>query len=270
LDLVVFLVNLVLMGVLTRYFRDLLALAGENDVIAQLVLLTCGGAMLVLPAAGASLKRWHFHQRRSEKAAPRKPGLSKKRKKRNVEAESKYVVFEGWQQLGCLFSSLFFLVLSIVLSAMVMTLLQSLFFAKGAGDSALLWAPLVILLFTLCVVQTVLVYRYFLRPKKPPAGSFWRDPKSEQLADLFIFVNMILFQVFWNIVVEELPWSEGGQISDIVGNLFVLSFVALLIYVPPRIFFLAEDYRRPTTWLTILLANMPTILRIFVSGQAGW
>ena len=33
----------------------------------------------------------------------------------------------------------------------------------------------------------------------------------------------------------------------------------MLIYFPPGIFYLAEDFRRPAEWLTMLLANSPVI-----------
>jgi hypothetical protein len=114
-----------------------------------------------------------------------------------------------------------------------------------------------------------LVYRYFSPPKKAPSASFLRDPASEQVADLCIFVNMILFQVFWNLAVSQFPFARAASAGDFAFNLFVLCFFALLIYFPPRIFYLAEDIRRPATWLTILLANSPTVLRALFGGDAN-
>jgi hypothetical protein len=120
-----------------------------------------------------------------------------------------------------------------------------------------------------CVVQTALVYRYFLPPKKAPSLSFLRDPASEQAADLCIFVNMILFQVFWNIVISQFPFERVTSVGEFALNFFVLSFLALLVYFPPRIFYLAEDIKRPATWLTILLANSPTILRALLGDDSN-
>jgi hypothetical protein len=121
--------------------------------------------------------------------------------------------------------------------------------------------PFVIGSFVACVVQTFLVYRYFSPPKKAPRASFLRGPASEQVGDLCLFVNMILFQIFWNIAVSQFPFQRATSVGEFAINLFVLIFFALLIYFPPRIFYLAEDIKRRTTWLTILLANSPTILR---------
>jgi hypothetical protein len=55
-----------------------------------------------------------------------------------------------------------------------------------------------------------------------------------------------------------------SSFADLAGRLFFLCFVALLIYFPPRVFYLAQDGRRPRTWLTMLLANSPVIVRILL------
>ena len=48
-----------------------------------------------------------------------------------------------------------------------------------------------------------------------------------------------------------------------------LCFIALLIYFPPRMFYLAEDINRGRTWLTMLLANSPVIVRVLI-GTNEW
>ncbi len=60
--------------------------------------------------------------------------------------------------------------------------------------------------------------------------------------------------------------------SGALSNLF-LSFIALLIYFPPRMFYLAEDIHRRRTWVTMLLANSPVIVRVLIgtgSNTTGW
>ncbi|MGH9960677.1 MAG: hypothetical protein ACREBC_26745, partial [Pyrinomonadaceae bacterium] len=201
LDIVVFIVNLVLMSLLTAYFANIIRLAGEDDPSAQFVLLVCSVAMFVLPASGAVLKRWHFHQRRNlrnqRQADAGRNSTSKARVWSVDPLDAKSNVASGCANSGCLFSALFYFVLSIFLSAVAMSLLQTLLFGKSAENPAF-FVPFVIISFVLCVVQTVLVYRFFFPPKKPPRASFLRDPRSEQIGDLWIFANMILFQVFWN------------------------------------------------------------------------
>jgi hypothetical protein len=52
------------------------------------------------------------------------------------------------------------------------------------------------------------------------------------------------------------------------GRLFFLCFIALLVYFPPRMFYLAEDINHPRTWMTMLLANSPVILRVLLGTDA--
>ena len=49
----------------------------------------------------------------------------------------------------------------------------------------------------------------------------------------------------------------------------MLCFLALLLYFPPRMFYLAEDIGRPRTWATILIANSPVIARMVFGSPAG-
>jgi hypothetical protein len=258
LDVVVFIINLALMSLLTRYVLDLFRLAGEGDAIAEVALLLCSGGMFILPAAGAVLKRWHFHRRLS--ARPKPDGEAAALPFDPLELKSNLAA-------GCLFNPIFYFVLSIFLSSVVMSFVTPLVFGKRANTGAV-FVPLVIASFVACVIQTVLVYRYFSPPKKAPSAPFLRGPASERVGDLCIFVNMILFQVFWNLSVSQFPFERAASAGEFALNFFLLVFFALLIYFPPRIFYLAEDIRRPATWLTILLANSPTILRtLFGDGS---
>ena len=63
LDLVIFVANLFLLRLLSSYVLELFARADRNDDEAKFLLLVACIAMWVLPAAGAVLKRWRFHQR---------------------------------------------------------------------------------------------------------------------------------------------------------------------------------------------------------------
>lgn len=268
LDTVVFVTNLGFMGLLTGYFTEVIRRASEDDPGAQLVLMACAAAMFVLPPAGAVLKRWHFHERqKATKELPERPQL-----KKNPLAwlmspvRPKFDGAGGCTHFGCFFSGLFHFVLAIFLAAVVMSLLQTMFF-RERGENATIFVPLVILSLALCVVQTVLVYRYFLRPESPPKSDFLRDPKSEILGDLCIFINMFFFQVFWNVVLREFPSIKVDSFSDFAGNLFFFSFIALLIYVPPRVFYLVEDYRRPISWITMFIANLPAIIRVLLGAN---
>jgi hypothetical protein len=112
-------------------------------------------------------------------------------------------------------------------------------------------------------VQTIFIYRYFTPPARPPRFDFLRRPESEALGDTFIFLNMILFQVGWNLLTFGTMSRPSGP-AELLGRLFFLCFIALLIYFPPRMFYLAADIDRGRTWLMMLLANSPVIVKLLV------
>ena len=287
LDLVIFVINLTLMGVIARHVTELVRLANEEDSLAQMGLfLGCLG-MLIFPAAGAVLKRWHFHQRRKAQqrldpgdATEPKPQQNKKRSRKQrraqlneVEAAPQRTRFDPLELssnpvAGCLFNPIFYFCFSLVLASVVFMFLANLLFGKAANNPEI-FIPMVVGSLITCVVLTILVYRYFVPPKKEPKSEFLRDPWSEQLGDLFLLTNMLLFQIVWN-VVGQIPFDRVSSFTDFAGRLFFLTFVAVLVYFPPRIFFLAEDFNRPITWMTMLLANSPLIIRVVIGSDSSW
>ena len=249
LDIFVFILNIFLMRLLTRQFIDLFNQVSAENPLAKLTLGLILTAMWILPAAGAVLKRWHFHQRRDALTLDAmESGLG-----------------------GCLFNPLFYFCLNLVISSAVLASLGDFFFGRRGMDSAAIFIPSIFAILFLTIVQTYLIYRYFSPPKKPPKWDLLRTPQSETLGDICLFLNMILFQVFWNM----LTFADLGHPSGVVeflGRLFFLCFIALLIYFPPRMFYLAEDIHRRRTWLTMLLANSPVIVRVLIGtpNATGW
>lgn len=247
LDIVVLILNLFLMHRLTSYAIDLFVYADAGEPLAQFSLLLACVAMWVLPAAGAVLKRWHFHRR-----------LSAAGKKFDLDSTAS----------GCLFNPLFYFCLNLVLLSAIIAGAGQFLFGKRSLESAAIFVPSIFIGLICTIVQTYLIYRYFSPPKNPPRQKFLRQPQSETLGDVCIFLNMILFQIVWNL----LAFADLGRPSgalEFAGRLFFLSFIALLIYFPPRMFYLAEDIERPRTWLTMLLANSPVIVRVLI-GTNQW
>ena len=222
LDVFVFVVNVFLMRLLTRQFIDLFSHVSAEEPTAKLALGLTFLAMWTLPAAGAVLKRWHFHQRRQAQG---------------ITAESQETTLAG-----CLFNPLFYFCLNLVITSAVVASLGEFVFGKRALDTAGVFIPMIFGGLILTVVQTYLIYRYFSPPKKPPQSKFLLSAQSDYIGD--------------------------------VCRLFFLSFIALLIYFPPRMFYLAEDITRRRTWLTMLLANSPVIIRVLIGTGAnsttGW
>jgi len=247
LDLVVFVLNLFLMRRLTGYAIDVFRFADAGDQLAQLALLLACVAMWVLPAAGAVLKRWHFHRR--------------------LRAAKEKFEFDS-TAAGCLFNPLFYFCLNLVLVSAILAGLGQFVFGTGMFDKGAVFVPLVFAGLICTILHTYLIYRYFSPPKKPPRYEFLRQPESETLGDVCIFLNMVLFQIVWNLL-GFADLSRPADLLEFAGRLFILSFIALLVYFPPRMFYLAEDIHRRRTWLTMLVANSPVIVRVLI-GTKQW
>ena len=246
LDIVVFVLNIFLMQRLTRAFIDLFALVSAEQPLAQLALSLVCVAMYVLPVAGSILVRRHFHQR--------------------LKQEGK--TLDENALAGCLFNPIFYLSLNFVIMSAIVAGFGTILLGDRLMDDGSIFLPLILGGMILTILQTYLIYRYFTPPKKPPRFEFLQRPESELLGDVCIFTNMILFQVAWNLLTFA-PFGRPSGPAEFVGRLFFLCLIALLVYFPPRLFYLAEDIDRGRTWLMMLLANSPVIVRLLI-GTKQW
>ena len=248
MDVVVLLANLFLMRMLTGQFVGTLKSAAAGDQVATFVIfLTCASLMFLAPI-GATLKRWHFQQRLSSEQ------------------------FNDVDEMasGCLFHPIFYISTFLVIFCTVNAFVMQYFYGDDDPEAGVFLSSIFIGM-GLVVVHTWLVYRYFSRPKHPPVSAFLRDRRSEMLGDVLIFTNMLIFQLFWNLFSYYAPSRPDG-LFDIFSRLVILFFIALLIYFPPRIFYLGEDAKKRRTWVMILLANSPVIFRMVVgtNPNGGW
>ena len=250
LDIVVFVANIFLLRLFSLYVIDLFDEANSNNHGAKLILTLGAIGMWVLPAAGAILKRWHFHER--------------------LRFQHKKLAMEDVALAGCLFNPIFYFCLNLVVMAAVVTGVGLELVGQKGMDNGAIFVPSIFLGLGLTIVQTYLIYRYFSPPKKPPRSAFLLSPESELLGDVCFFLNMLLYQCAWNLLTISFPQVSG--VGEFFGRLFVLCFLALLIYFPPRMFYLAEDINRGRTWLMMLLANSPVIFRVLIgtNKEAGW
>src|SRR5882724_12713374 len=160
LDVFVFVINVFLMRLLTKQFIDLFSQVSAEDPTAKLALGLTLLAMWILPAAGAVLKRWHFHQRLKGRNSP--------------------VDFDESTLGGCLFNPLFYFCLNLVITSAVIASLGEFVFGRRSLDRGAVFVPLIFGGLILTIFQTFLIYRYFSPPKKPPS-KFLRSPQSETL-----------------------------------------------------------------------------------------
>src|SRR5687768_14723213 len=101
LDLFIFVANVYLIRLITKVFLDLFRNVSAEEPIAKLLLGLTFLAMWILPAAGAVLKRWHFHQR--------------------LKAQGKTVASAETKLAGCLFNPTFYFCLNLVITSAVLT-----------------------------------------------------------------------------------------------------------------------------------------------------
>ena len=197
-------------------------------------------ALFVLAPAGATLKRWHYHQR----------------------LDGRKVSLDG--AAGCLFNPIFYFCVAAVIFAAVNSFIMQRVFGNREPSGAV-FVPSIFLGLALIILHTWLVYRYFSPPRAPPRSAFLRGPASEMLGDTCLFVNMLLFQLIWNLFSFAGLGSPGGVV-DAMARLLMLAFLGLLLYFPPRMFYLVEDIGKPRTWIMILLANAPVIVRMLLGS----
>jgi hypothetical protein len=230
------------MRMLTTRFVSTVQDAYAGDQIALLVIFLFFGSLMVLAPVGAVLKRWHFHVRISQ-TGDGKP----------IEPN------------GCLFSPILYYSLMVVIFSVVDAFVLQYFY----GDDRENAVPFIGSIFAGMIgmgLHTWLVYRYFSPPKEAPHSAFLLSPVSELIGDVCIYVNMLFFQIMWNILASA--FGHPNDAFGILANLLGLMFAALLIYFPPRLLYLAEDIHRGRTWFFIFLANLPVLYHaVFGSGH---
>lgn len=236
LDIFIFILNLFFLPKLAEWFLQVIKRTSAGDENAAKWLFAIGVALLVLAPAGATLKRWHAHQRQEQ-------GLSD-------------------PMASCLFNPIFYFCLIIIVYSAVQAYIFQEIYGRGEPGGDVFMGSLCGGI-TVCIVHTWLVYRYFSKPKAPPKTAFLRSSASKWIGDGLIFANATLFQLFWNLFVD-IGFPRVGSASEAAARVPLLIFMALLLYFPPRIFYLAQD-RKAGAWLSMLIANAPTIFR-FVIG----
>ena len=248
LDLTVFVANVFLMRLLVKYFFNVAHAAAAGDKVAAVLIGGYCLALFLFAPIGAVLKRWQYHQQKHE-SDPTNSGLA-----------------------GCLFNPIFYFCLMFVIFALIDAFAMQYISPEGQFSAGIVLSSM-LLGTTATIVHTWLVYRYFTPPKHPPASAFLRSPAAGLVGDVFIFVNMLNFQIIWN-TLAMVPMGHPSGIEEFAGRLLVFSFIALLIYFPPRMFYLADDIDKGRTWLMMLLANSPILYHLFVgtnlNAPFGW
>jgi hypothetical protein len=241
-DLMMFLTGLFLVGPLTRLVLQL----GEsftndaNDGPALGLLLA---AVFVSHTLGAYLKRWPLQAR-----LVKRPALDENS-------------FAGCvSRLGSFLVVIFHFVLFLVMTIMIVVDYEMTEF-RGS----------IFLIMGVACLPTAMTIRALIPPKGLSAGTWRTSWGVEMVADLALFFSTLVLLVIWNLVSESvltaLPFNSPG---DLAGNvvamvLFVIPMFAMF-YIAPRVLYLAEDFMYPGTWLSIVLAILPSAKRVMFGG----
>jgi len=237
LDVAGFLVQVVLFFFLSRQFAQLAHTSMSNNAIAKSgVILFCFALVLLSPIA-AILKR-HSTRRRNPEFDTQLL---------EVPSELKRFALAGY-----LISQFLFWLAGFNL---LIEWAQQRF---GEDRVPSFFMPLFFGVPLLALLNTAIFLFYFRTPKRPPLLNFLASPLAESLGDLCLFLNMVLFQMFWGYLMIDLT----HDFSNIFTRIFMFAFTAFVIYFPPRLFYLAEHVSQGRVWLLMLLANSPILLRI--------
>jgi hypothetical protein len=253
LDILIFLINLSLIPLLAPAFTKIAQQANQGQRMSQFLVFLFFALLFVLQPLGANFKRWQFHQRR-------RAGRRRKRSSDGFVFTFKDSIF-----FAVLFNPvLYFGILLLTSLLMIRFFMNEFISEKNVSDDDSLFIVYALAGFLISVVHSLAVYRYFTSPTKEPKIKAFYGPSSGTIGDALLFVNIILFQILWNIV-GQIPAQSMSTLGDYMVRTFFLVCMALLIYFPSRIFYSAEDIKKPLAWFTILLANSPLIVRFIYS-----
>jgi len=249
-DILIFVINLALMPFLTRAFLDTGTSAAAGQRQLQILLFLFFALLFAFQPLGAAFKRWSFHQRRR----------GGRRKKKNADGFIFSIADDGVWSL--LFNPIVYFLALLFISSIIITYLNQLITHKFFSDDDPYFIVFILLGFLLSVVHAAAAFKYFISPTREPKNKMLAKPSSELIGDIFLFLNIFCFQILWN-VIGQTKIDKSGDPGGFALRIFILLCVGLLIYYPARIFYAAEDLKKPLAWFTIALAQLPLIIRAF-------
>ena len=251
LDLTIFLFQLLLLRTLTNLSLDFVHQAQENS-FAETIIGLFLVALFFLQVLGPILRRWSFHQH-------------------FPSFEEKVGALTG---LFLSFYRFFYIGSMAIMIYLAYTYFAGAFRLNDSPSSETLEQIVVAAALVLPIVSSIFVFKFFVKPKREPRWKFLMTPQAEALGDLCMFFNVVCFQIlfsvylssshFWN-ALHKTTRLASGTLDSISGRLYIAAIAALIVYLPPRIFYLvppASIQRRLLTWLLMFLANLPLILSI--------
>lgn len=249
IDLVIFVIGATMMGFLTNLFTETGRAAYNSNRPAQLAVLIFFILLFALQPLAANFKRWQFHQRR-------RAGRKKKR-----SSDAYVFTFSDSIFFAILFNPLLFFAIMTFTSMLVISLTNELIIEQTVSDDDSTFIVFILVGFLISVVHALVVYWYFTSPIKEPKNKMWYNATSGIKGDVLLFFNILFIQILWNIV-GQMPSDKMVTLGDYITRGAFLLGMSLLVYFPSRIFYSAEDIKKPLAWITMLLAILPLVVRV--------
>lgn len=116
-----------------------------------------------------------------------------------------------------------------------------------------------------CVLPNLIVISTLFRIKKE--STIKVDVKGLfKIGEFLLLLSSGILQImYWNVM--TLPMTTNLQVENTGGKIIftlLMYLLFLLVYLPPRILFLIQDYKQPQTWISITLVFLPTALYILL------
>jgi hypothetical protein len=203
LDIVVFAFNVLLVRLLMVRFVAMLRSAEDGDVISRWVLFLFILGIFFLPPIGATLKRWQYYVRRDDKTSLMDNDL-----------------------VGCLFGPIPYFIVSVLIFVVIETFILQYFYGDSGDDRTPMLVGTVLNL-PVSAINTWLVFRFFSKPKKEPMIAFFKTPLASLIGDVSIFVNMLFYQLIWNLLSGWFP--RPADATEFFARGILLLILSLLI-----------------------------------------
>jgi len=177
----------------------------------------------------------------------------------------------------------FFIFLTLLVTGWQSTGLENwspLFGSEHAGNTYFdFFVRFAVFIFILTLPTGLTAFSISIEPSASgSSGSFEStrrtQPLTELFADLLLYFSVVVLTLVLNILIAPRfvnvegasGWTQGGVLASLVP----LALAFSIFYLPPRLVYLAEDYRSPVAWLTILLALLSLAYRTFFPGNIQW
>jgi hypothetical protein len=176
----------------------------------------------------------------------------------------------------------FFIFLMLLVTGWQSTGLESfspLFGSNTAGNSYFnFFVRFVLFIFILPLPTGLTLYYISAEPSAPDtsatAPTLLANPAAEFVADLLLYFSVVTITLVMNVLVAprfvNVEGASGWTLDNVFASLIPLALAFTVFYLPPRLVYLAEDYRTPAAWLTITLALLTLAYRTFFPGNIQW